>query len=130
MAGWGVIPSIRARDTQRMVEFYERSLGFTVVRSSEDSGNTSLSMGDARLMIEPVDATFYSAAYNAAIHSRAGGSAPHSLYIEADDLAGLYERAQVGGAVVVDAIAERPWGQTEFTVEDPEGNWLTFWEAR
>jgi uncharacterized glyoxalase superfamily protein PhnB len=129
MPGWGVIPSIRASDTARLVEFYERTLGFTVVRNSEDSGNTSLSMGDARLMIEPVDATSYSAAYNTAIRSRAGGSAPHSLYIEADGLAVMYDRAQAAGAVIVDAIAKRPWGQTEFTVEDPEGNWLTFWEV-
>jgi uncharacterized glyoxalase superfamily protein PhnB len=130
MAGWGVIPSIRASDPQRMVEFYERTLGFTLVRNSEESGNASLSMCDARVMIEPVEAVFYSPAYNAAIRDRAGGSAPHSLYIEADGLEGLYERAQAGGAVVIDAIAERPWGQTEFTVEDPEGNWLTFWEAK
>ena len=26
------------------------------------------------------------------------------------------------------AAAERPWGQEELTVEDHEGNWLTFWK--
>jgi uncharacterized glyoxalase superfamily protein PhnB len=26
-------------------------------------------------------------------------------------------------------LAERPWGQSEFTVEDNEGNWLAFWQT-
>ena len=30
------------------------------------------------------------------------------------------------GARFYVATLERPWGQEEFTVEDPEGNWLTF----
>ena len=29
---------------------------------------------------------------------------------------------------IVDPLADRPWGQAEFTVEDPTGNWLTFWK--
>ena len=129
MPGWGVIPSIRARDPQRLVEFYDQVLGFTVLRQSDETGNSAVELGDARLMIEPVEAVFYSPAYNEAIRGRAGEQGPHSLYIESEDLDALYERAQASGAVVVDAIAERPWGQREFTIEDPEGNWLTFWNA-
>ena len=51
-----------------------------------------------------------------------------ALYIEAEDLADFYSRLEAGGAVrIVDPLAARPWGQQEFTVEDNEGNWLTFW---
>jgi uncharacterized glyoxalase superfamily protein PhnB len=34
------------------------------------------------------------------------------------------------GATIIDPLADREWGQTEFTVEDPEGNWLTFWRVK
>ena len=30
---------------------------------------------------------------------------------------------------VVDPLADRPWGQAEFTVADPDGHWLTFWRT-
>jgi uncharacterized glyoxalase superfamily protein PhnB len=40
----------------------------------------------------------------------------------------LYARVTTGRLKVVDPLADRPWGQREFTVEDPGGNWLTFWQ--
>ena len=52
-----------------------------------------------------------------------------TLYIEAPDLEELYERVQEAGATIVDPVADRPWGQLEFTLEDHMGNWLTFWKA-
>ena len=51
-----------------------------------------------------------------------------ALYIEADDLAAFHARLKASGARIIDPLAERPWGQEEFTVEDDEGNWLTFWK--
>ena len=51
-----------------------------------------------------------------------------ALYIEASDLLAFHSRLEAAGARIVDPLAERPWGQQEFTVEDHEGNWLTFWK--
>jgi len=49
--------------------------------------------------------------------------------MEASDLDAFYARLQAAeGARIIDPLASRPWGQDEFTVEDPDGNWLTFWE--
>jgi len=67
---------------------------------------------------------------NAAIQERIGGRSAMALYIEATDLGELHEKAKSAGARVIDPLAERPWGQSEFTVEDPAGNWLTFWKKR
>jgi uncharacterized glyoxalase superfamily protein PhnB len=80
------------------------------------------------VMIE-APGTFYSQAYNDAIRARVAHPGAMALYIEATDLAELYERVQAAGARVVDPLGDRPWGQAEFTVEDPAGNWLTFWKA-
>ena len=50
-------------------------------------------------------------------------------HIEASDLAGFQARLKAAGCTIVDPLAERPWGQSEFTVEDNEGNWSAFWQA-
>jgi uncharacterized glyoxalase superfamily protein PhnB len=48
--------------------------------------------------------------------------------MEASDLAAFYSRLEAAAGVrIVDPLATRPWGQDEFTVEDHDGNWLTFW---
>ena len=48
--------------------------------------------------------------------------------MEASDLTAYYSRLEAAGARIVDPLATRPWGQEQFTVEDHEGNWLTFWQ--
>jgi len=128
MPGWGVIPSIRVRDLSVALSFYREKLGFVLERPDTGSGNCSLSRGDARVMLE-VPGGFYSPRYNEAIRQRAGTASAMALYIEATDLADLCARVQAAGLPVVDPLADRPWGQSEFTVADLQGNWLTFWKA-
>ena len=78
-------------------------------------------------MIETA-ADHYSADYNAAILERLGTpSATPCTWkppIWPPSTPGWKRR----GRRIVDPLARRPWGQDEFTVEDHEGNWLTFWE--
>ena len=65
-----------------------------------------------------------------AFRERLGSVSPNALYLETEDLDELYAALQDGGVTIVDPLADRPWGQAEFTVEDPAGNWLTFWTKR
>jgi uncharacterized glyoxalase superfamily protein PhnB len=110
------------------LDFYQSTLGFKLTRGGPEEDNISLDRGDAHIMLESA-AAFYSPGFNEAIRARMGGRSPISLYIEAEDLEQLHDKAKASGANVIDPLAERPWGQSEFTVEDPEGNWLTFWKA-
>ena len=127
MPGWGVIPSIRVHDIGEALAFYTRHLEFTVDSGGEETSHSSLTRGEGRVMIEAA-ADFYGDPYNEAIRERLGTRSAMALYIEAEDLAEFYSRLEAGGAVrIVDPLAARPWGQEEFTVEDHEGNWLTFW---
>lgn len=128
MSGWGVIPSIRVGDLQAALDFYTGRLGFTAEGDPEQA-HVSLVRGDARVMLESA-ADFYADDYNAAIRRRLGSSSPNALYMEAEDLEDLHRRLGESGAAIVDPLADRPWGQAEFTVEDPAGNWLTFWLKR
>jgi len=126
MSGWGVIPSIRVADLERALDFYVGRLGFTAEGDATQQ-NVSVVRGDARLMLETT-ADFYADTYNAAIRQRLGSASPHALYIEAEDLEELHRALEDAGATIVDPLAERQWGQAEFTVEDPAGTWLTFWK--
>jgi uncharacterized glyoxalase superfamily protein PhnB len=123
-----VIPSFRFRDLSEALAFYLGPLEFSLASGSADENHASVTRGDARLMLEGVT-DFYGDDYNAAIRDRLGSQSASALYIEASDLDGFQSRLQAAGARIVDPLAERPWGQAEFTVEDHEGNWLTFWEA-
>lgn len=128
MPGYNVIPSLRFQDVAQALDFYVGKLGFNLVRGGPEEANSSIERGDAHLMIEGA-ASFYSPGYNAAIRERIAGRSPTALYIEAEDLDALYASVTSAGLKVVDPLADREWGQTEFTVEDPGGNWLTFWKA-
>ena len=127
MTEWGVIPSIRVRDMAESLAFYCGPLGFTLDSGGDGASNSSLTRGDAHVMIETA-ADHYGDEYNAAIRERLGTTSSMALYIEASDLAAFYSRLEATGARIVDPLAERPWGQEEFTIEDHEGNWLTFWK--
>lgn len=127
MTEWGVIPSIRVRDMAEALAFYTGPLEFTLVSGGEDATNSSLTRGDARVMIETA-ADHYGDEYNAAIRQRLGTASSMALYMEASDLGAFHSRLQAAGVGIVDPLAERPWGQEELTVEDHEGNWLTFWQ--
>lgn len=107
--------------------FYRGPLEFTLDGGGEGTTNSSLTRGDARVMLETA-ADHFGDEYNAAIRERLGSPSSIALYIEASDLAAFHSRLEAAGAKIVDLLAERPWGQEEFTVEDHEGNWLTFWK--
>jgi uncharacterized glyoxalase superfamily protein PhnB len=126
MAGWSLIPTVRVPDMREALGFYQEELEFELDRGSPDQVNNSLTRGEARLMLE-VPSDLFSPGYNEAIRQRLGGRSAVTLYIEAPDLEEFYERLLARGVTVVDPIAERPWGQREFTVEDHVGTWFTFW---
>ncbi len=127
MAEWGVIPSIRVQDMAEALAFYRGTLGFTLDSGGNDASNSSLTRGDAHVMIETA-ADHFGDEYNAAIRERLGTPSCIALYMEASDLAAFHSRLVAAGARIIDPLAARPWGQQEFTVEDHEGNWLTFWK--
>ena len=124
MSGFGITPTLRVRDMAGALAFYSGPLEFSIERESE--GNSVVKYGDARLMLETSE-DFYGETYNAAIRERLGSPSSTSLYIEASDLAGFQARLEAAGARIIDPLADRAWGQAEFTVEDHEGNWLSFW---
>jgi len=122
------VPSIPVRDMAKALAFYLGPLEFTLKRGGDTESNCVVTRGDADLMLETA-ADHYGDEYNAAIRKRLGSPSSAAIYIESSDLAGFQARLKAAGARIIDPLAERPWGQSEFTVEDHEGNWLAFWQA-
>lgn len=125
---YGVIPSLRFPDLAEAIGFYVEQLGFEVVRGDLADGNVAVQRNYGRLMLEAAG-SFYVPGYDDAIRERLGTRSPNALYIEEPDLAAYHDRLQAAGVKVVDPLAERSWGQAEFTVEDVAGNWLSFYAA-
>ena len=125
MADYPAIATFRFPDLAAARDFYVDQLGFTVTR---DDQNLSIAFGAAQIMLEGDESAFYGDLYNRAIAERRGQRSPNALYIEAPGLDELYQRCLDRQIRVVDSIGSRPWGQREFTVEDPAGNFLSFWE--
>ena len=91
VAEWGVIPSIRVRDMAEALAFYRGTLGFTLDSGGDDASNSSLTRGDAHVMIETA-ADHFGDEYNAAIRERLGTPSCIALYMEAADLAEFHSR--------------------------------------
>ena len=123
------ILSLRFPDLAAARKFYVEVLGFEVARDVDEQENMTVAMGAAQMMLEGDAENFYGEAYNEAIRGRSGQPGPNSVYIEAVDLDQLYQRCQDQSVKIVDPIGPRPWGQREFSVEDPAGNFLSFWSA-
>jgi uncharacterized glyoxalase superfamily protein PhnB len=122
------ILSLRVRDMAKALAFYLGPLEFTLKRGGDAESNCVVSRGDASIMLETA-ADHYGGEYNAAIRKRLGSPSSAAIYIESADLAGFQARLKAAGVRIIDPLAERPWGQSEFTVEDHDGNWLAFWQA-
>jgi uncharacterized glyoxalase superfamily protein PhnB len=102
------------------------------VRRAEPAGAptfASLVRDDSSLMLSPHNETpeEWGMVVEAGKRRRAGG--PVSFYIEADDLEAEYQKAKDAGAVILDALAAKPWGQREFTLADPDGFWWAVWKV-
>ena len=52
MPEWGVIPSIRVRDMAEALAFYRERLEFTLDSGDDAATNSSLTRGDAHVMLE------------------------------------------------------------------------------
>jgi len=111
-------------DINRAARFYEAVLGAEGKRVSAgrhyfDCGGTILACFDPR-----TDGDGYDPTPN-----------PEWLYFAVDDLQATYEACLRAGATTCDGevhgdpagqIAQRPWGERSFYVEDPFGNKLCF----
>jgi catechol 2,3-dioxygenase-like lactoylglutathione lyase family enzyme len=107
------IPMLPVANLRQAIDFYVDILGFRL-------GFNAGSYGGVRR--DAIEIHF--------ARMEGAGGAPSGCRIEVSEIRRLYSEFKDRG--VVDAageIAAQPWGTTEFTVRDPDGNALTFVEV-
>lgn len=112
-----IYPALRYQDARAGIDWLQRALGFDVVsvHEGEDGAvaHAELGFGTGMIMLG-------SAGTGDTRLDRGIGRS--SVYLVAEDVDGLFERATAAGAEVMRTLQDTPYGSREFTVSDPEGN--------
>jgi len=122
--GWPTLtPFMSVRDGQASVEFYARAFGFetTGMLMRDDQGkviHAGMVLGDAAIMFGPVEGS-------EGLQPPAGGPDSLSLYVYVPDVDALAERAQRGGAIVVQGPQDKPWRDRTAVFKDRDGHHWT-----
>jgi len=104
-----VIPELPCRDIQRMMQWYARAFGFTL-RIGIGDHRAQLNVGDgAVVLIE-----------------RGETAANCSVLVRVQELQSHHDRAKRGGAKILRAPQDYPFGERQYTAVDPEGHRWTF----
>jgi len=107
-----VIPVLAYEDVAAAIDWLGETFGFTE-RWRAGSHRAQLAVGDGAV----------------AITERRGERRPAEVMVRIDDVDGHHERARQRGAQIVQAPADYPYGERQYTVEDLGGNHWTFSET-
>lgn len=113
-------------DTTRATEFYRDVLGFEVTAAfGEADGSTYIELrnGDAIIGVQREDALEDAVADGDPAVFRSPPSGVE-LVLEVGDVEAYRERARASGCSVAAELAERPWGELDFRLRDPDGYYL------
>lgn len=111
-------------DLDVSIEFYERALGFRVVRREADYA--SLAREHAILGLASVDKLPAEAEGPGFSRARLAGArgAGVEIVLEVQDVDAALEEAERAGFSVVEPLRERSWGLRDFRLVDPDGYYV------
>lgn len=114
-------PTLTVLDVEASLAFYREQLGFRQDLVEKDDGGTtflgSVEVGDTVIMFESPGPTVTLQPN----HGERSGVTLNICLSAADDIDLLYERLQRGGVTICGPIGDRPWGNRDFMLQDPDG---------
>jgi uncharacterized glyoxalase superfamily protein PhnB len=114
-----IYPVVRYADPATAIRFLVDAFGFTeheVHKGPDgDIAHAELSFGDGMVMLGP------SAGPEAVFDTGA-----QSIYVVADDVDALHDRAIAAGAEIVYPLTDQDYGSRDFSAKDPAGNVWSF----
>jgi len=116
-----ITPFLHVPDLQEALAFFCNALPFELKFQEGGYAYIELAGCGLRLLEEP------------GRRLTADGKARVAVYIDVSDIDALHEKLVSNLAALpqnrVEALMDRPWGQREFQVRMPDGDWLTFGAA-
>ena len=116
-----LVPQLRTTDLERAIHFYTKKLGFALSFRYQDF-YAGVSCGDRMIHLKLVDDP------DPGIDFVRGGQHLH-IHFSVRDIRAAFRQVQEAGVKIVEGISDRPWGMTEFVIEDPDGHTLYFGSA-
>ncbi len=109
------VPELPVRDVERAQRHYRDALGFEIgwTHPGVETGGNELGS-----VHRPPAVIFF--------RRRTGPFEPAVHWIHAQDIAATYAELQASGANIVEPLEKKPWGLTQFTVQDLDGNRFHF----
>lgn len=107
-----IIPELAYPDVREAAEWLCRAFGF-VERLRIGDHRAQLSFGDGSVVVTEG-------------HGEPGGGFHHSVMVRVSDVDSHYDRARQAGARILNPPADYPYGERQYTVEDPGGHRWTF----
>ena len=104
------VPELPVADVERAQQYYRDALGFEIGWLYPDKGIGAVSRENAVIFLRRRKPPF-----EPAVH-----------WVFADDLDATYRELQSLGANIVEPLEKKPWGLTQFTVADLDGNRFYF----
>src|SRR5438034_2799224 len=119
--GASVVPILVYEDVAQAVDFLCRAFGFTErLRAGAPGGAVShaqLAVGDGAIM---------QGRQGAEVRPPRPGEVSQYVTVHVDDVDAHHEHAKAQGATIVKAPANMPFGERQYTAEDPGGHRWTF----
>jgi len=104
------VPELPVADVERAQRHYRDVLGFEIGWLEPDKGIGAVSRGKVVIFLRRRQPPF-----EPAVH-----------WVFADDLDATYRELTSSGANIVEPLEKKPWGLTQFTVADADGNLFYF----
>jgi len=126
-------PGIKVRDMQRSLEFYTKTLGFTIMdtltRIDGKIAHASIGVDSPVLTLSPIDSVRTPQAKKDLAENKLGvGVRFHFDMSEGKKLDEFFIELKEKGIKIVNEPRTEFWGDRIFTIEDPDGYTLTFSE--
>lgn len=112
-----VVPVLAYPDVTEAIDWLCRSFGFRL-RLRIGSHRAQLVLGDGAVIVTRGSGV-----------TRDVGQGTHAVHVRVEDAAGHQDRAVAAGATLVNALADYPFGERQYTVDDPAGHRWTFSES-
>jgi uncharacterized glyoxalase superfamily protein PhnB len=115
-----VVPVLVYADVGAAIDWLCEAFGFSErlrVERNGIIGHAQLVVGDGAIMIGRQGAEY---------HAARPGEVSQYVLVTVDDADAHFERAQRHGARVMESPRDMPFGERQYTVEDPEGHRWTF----